>query len=225
MLGLQELNSLFTTLAYNSGNELSLDAITQSSGVSKTTIKRYLEYLEAAFLIKLVSRLGDSGKHFIRQNFFKIYLTNPSIRSALFSPVMGEDPVMGAMTETAIFGQWFHLPTMNIHYARWNQAGSKGEVDIVFRDQRDKPYKVTEIKWTDRFAKGEEKPNSLIYFCQKNGIRTAIITTKTKFLLTTIDGVEVKFVPSAFYCYLVGKSVLAGKSSLNLNEFLSEKNK
>ncbi len=46
---IKELNRLFTTLAYNSGNEVSLDGLSKSSGVAKNTIKRYLEYLEAAF--------------------------------------------------------------------------------------------------------------------------------------------------------------------------------
>jgi len=46
---IQELNRLFTTLAYNTGNEVSLENLSKSSGVAKNTIKRYLEYLEAAF--------------------------------------------------------------------------------------------------------------------------------------------------------------------------------
>ena len=37
---IQELNRLFTTLAYNSGNEVSLEGLSQSSGVAKNTIKR-----------------------------------------------------------------------------------------------------------------------------------------------------------------------------------------
>ena len=36
----QELNSLFTYLAYNSGNEMSLEGISQNSGVAKNTIKK-----------------------------------------------------------------------------------------------------------------------------------------------------------------------------------------
>ncbi len=50
---IQELNYLFTTLAFNTANEISLGALSQKSGVAKNTIKKYIEYLEAAFLIKL----------------------------------------------------------------------------------------------------------------------------------------------------------------------------
>ncbi len=51
---IQELNSLFTTLAFNTANEVSLEDLSQHSGVAKNTIKRYIEYLEAAFLIRTV---------------------------------------------------------------------------------------------------------------------------------------------------------------------------
>jgi predicted AAA+ superfamily ATPase len=37
----QELNALFTTIAYNTGNEINLESLSQSSGVSKSTIKKY----------------------------------------------------------------------------------------------------------------------------------------------------------------------------------------
>ena len=59
---IQELNSLFTHIAYNSGNEMSLDAIAQHSGVAKNTIKKYITYLEAAFLIKVIHRIDQNGE-------------------------------------------------------------------------------------------------------------------------------------------------------------------
>jgi uncharacterized protein len=46
---IQELTRLFNALAYQTGNEVTLEGISQSSGVAKNTIKRYIEYLEAAF--------------------------------------------------------------------------------------------------------------------------------------------------------------------------------
>jgi predicted AAA+ superfamily ATPase len=62
----QELNKLFTTIAYNTGNEITLESLSKSSGVSKNTIKKYIEYLEAAFLIKLVNRIDINSKQFKR---------------------------------------------------------------------------------------------------------------------------------------------------------------
>ena len=68
---IQELNSLFMTLAWNTAQEVSLDGLSQRSGVSKPTLKRYMEYLEAAFLIKTVHRIDFNARRFKRVNFFQ----------------------------------------------------------------------------------------------------------------------------------------------------------
>ena len=104
----RELNSLFTTIAYNSGGEFSLETLSKQSQVPKNTLKKYIEYLEAAYLIKQVKRIDQSGKRFKRDNFFKIYLTNPSLRTALRTPITSTDEMIGNMVETAIFAQWMH---------------------------------------------------------------------------------------------------------------------
>ena len=55
----QELNRFFSYLAYNSGKEFSLSKIGKDSGLRKEEIKRYMEFLEAAFLIKVVHKIDD----------------------------------------------------------------------------------------------------------------------------------------------------------------------
>ena len=91
----QELNSLFTTIAYNTGNEFTYEQLSINSGVAKNTIKRYIEYLEAAFLIRVINKIDQNAKKFKRATVFKIYLTNPSLRGALFSPIGKDDDFMG----------------------------------------------------------------------------------------------------------------------------------
>ena len=59
-----------------------------------------------------VNRIDQNAKHMQRVTSFKIYLTNPSLRCALFSPIDNEDDFMGSMVETAIFAQWIQLCTM-----------------------------------------------------------------------------------------------------------------
>ena len=138
----RELNRLFTVLAYNTGNEVSLEGLSTESQVGKEQLNKYLEYLEAAFLIVTVTKIDEGGKRFRRKRHFKVYLTNPSMRAALFSPVSEDNQAMGALTETAIFRQWFHSPEMEmIHYARWKN----GEVDLVKIDNRLKPAWAYEI--------------------------------------------------------------------------------
>ena len=134
----QELNSLFSTLAYNTAGEVSLEGLSRHSGVSKPTIQRYLEYLEAAFLVRVVHRIDRNARRFKRVTRFKVYLTTPALRSALFDAVTSEDNAMGAVAETAVFAQWFHS-NVNLHYARWTEGRYQGEVDIVRLDARQRP--------------------------------------------------------------------------------------
>lgn len=208
----QELNSLFTAIAYNSAGEVSLDELSKNSGVQKNTIKRYIEYLEAAFLIKVVHKISNKPKHFQRATQFKIYLTNPSLRSALFAPLHVTDPLIGNMVETAIYAQWLHRDWFTPYYARWQ----KGEVDMVKLDASNfKPQWAVEIKWSNHFIEkpGDLKP--LLQFLKDNDLKTALITTIDKEGIKEIDGLKLIFVPAAVYAYTVGKNTILQKQNRN----------
>lgn len=211
----QELNSLFTTIAYNSGNEFTFDELSVSSGVSKNTIKRYITYLEAAFLIRVIHRIDINAKKFKRANFFKIYLTNPSLRCALFAPISPiDEDFFGNMVETAIFSQWSHNSEFLPYYARW----STGEVDIVGLNLRQKPTWAVEIKWSNRFAKDLRKLNNLKAFCLKNKINRTIVTTIDIEEVKKDDSVQYDFIPASIYCYTVGRNAVQRKiSDFSLN--------
>lgn len=201
----QELNALFTTIAYNSGNEFSLENLCQQSGTPKHTIKKYLDYLETSFLIKIVRRIDQAGKRFQRDNFFKIYLTNPSLRAALFSPLQALDEALGPMTETAIYAQWLHRTSFTPWYARWNN----GEVDMVGLSSKNlKPVWALEIKWTDRYVGKPNELKSLLKFCKDNNLSRAIVTSISQQELKQYDGVELYFIPAAAYAFTVGANTL-----------------
>ncbi len=205
----QELNRLFSMLAYQTGNEVTLDGLSKHSGVAKNTIKRYIEYLEAAFLIQTVQRVDDSCKTFKRKNYFKVYLTNPSMYSAIYNPPSEEEPeILGSLVETAIFSQWMHNSEnmKKIYYARWK--GGKGEVDMVYMDGGEPDWCI-EVKWSDRNIEHPERFKSLIDFCKNNHIERAKITTKSRSSLSIIDNVEMEFDPSSLYCFKVGYNLVA----------------
>ncbi len=207
---IQELNYLFTTLAFNTAQEVSLEQLSQSSGVAKNTLKRYIEYLEAAFLLKVVHRIDRNGKRFQRANFFKVYLTNPSIRTALFSPVGPNEDAMGALAETGAFAQWFHADH-TIYYARWND----GEVDMVDLNEKQKPNWAAEVKWSDRYFDQPRELKSLLTFCETSKVPRALVTSRTREGVKTVDGITLEFVPTSVYCYVVGANLL-GDRMVNL---------
>lgn len=197
----QELNSLFNVIAYNSGNEFNLEGLAQESGVDKSTIQKYLEYLEAAFLIKILYPVGINTKRFIRNSRFKIYLTNPSMRCALFAPISFTDDHFGQMVETAIVAQWLHRGDVPLHFAAW----TGGEVDLVMVSGNQKPLFMVEIKWSNQYPQNPGKLKSLLKYAKENNKKIAWVTSINKVETRTIDGIELRFLPAASYCYSVGK--------------------
>lgn len=204
---IQELNSLFTYLAYNTGNEVSLDGISKNSGVAKNTIRKYLTYLEAAFLIMIIHRVDQNGKRFKRANFFKVYLTNPSLRSALFSPITSEDEHIGNMVETAIFSQWHHDPNPEMYYARW----PKGEVDLVHLQSGQIPKFCIEIKWTNRFVNRPSELGNLEKFARKSKIKDVGVTTIDQYRSLIHENINYEFIPASLYCYILGRNLIKRK--------------
>ncbi|MCG8505639.1 MAG: ATP-binding protein [Sphingomonadales bacterium] len=206
----QELNRLFVTLAYNTAEEVNLESLSQHSHVAKNTIKRYLEYLEAAFLIRRLHRVDQHVKHFQRAVTFKVYLTNSSLRTALFGPVGEDDPAFGRLAETAYFGQLAQSYAFGQYfYARWKKRSA--EVDFVRLDPSFRePVVVAEIKWSDHHFERPEELAGLNGFLEANPKlqkqdRSVYAFTKTAVGFHKIANVDVLFFPLSLACYLQSK--------------------
>ncbi len=201
---IQEMNRLFTTLAYNTGNEVSIEGLAQSSGVAKNTIRRYLEYLEAAFLIRRVERIDQNARRFKRAMSFKVYLTNPSMRAALFGQIDANSAAMGALTETAIYSQWQHGKATNLCYARWNT----GEIDIVHLSSSDQsPTWAVEVKWSDRPYKARSELDNCVEFTLRHPKlhQPLLVTSKTVADKSVVyRNVQFQFCPASLYAYTLG---------------------
>lgn len=206
----QELNRFFSYIAYNTGNEFSYETMSQESGIQKETLKKYLEYLEAAFLIKVLNKVDINAKRLKRVTSFKVYLTNPSLRTALFSPVKSTDKEIGNMVETAILSQWMHRENLNLTYARWKN----GEVDLVLLDDRIfKPLWGVEIKWSNRYFEKPQELKSLIQFCKENDFLSALVTSVKEEGTKVIETVSLTFIPASIYAYNIGVKTLEIKKS------------
>ena len=209
----QELNRFFTYIAYNTGNEFSYETMSRESGILKETLKKYLEYLEAAFLIKVLNKVDMNAKRLKRVTSFKVYLTNPSLRTALFSPVKATDSEMGNMVETAILSQWMHRENLDLTYARWKEGRSEGEVDLVLVDDKKfKPVWGVEIKWSNRFFDIPQDLTSLTKFCKANSFEKALVTTIDKQGIKVVSEINFTFVPSSVYAYNIGEVTLRMKN-------------
>lgn len=216
-----ELNKLFSFLAYNAGNEASLENISQGSGITKPTITRYIEYLESAFLIMKLSTVNDNCRSMARERHFKIYLNNPSMRAALFSPVRPDDTErIGHLAESAIFAQWQHSSNFRqLRYARWRE----GEVDIVYLDNAtERPSWIGEIKWSDRTKTNFDREAKSIraLLANHDTIRTCFMTSRTWSGYRTVENRMLRITPSAVYCYTVGRNITSRLDAKTVEEII-----
>jgi uncharacterized protein len=208
----QELNRFFNVLAFNTGNELGPEALSKHSGITTAKLNDYLEYLEAAYLIRRVQRIDDNALRLQRARTFKVYLTNPSIRAALFGMVSADDEAMGNLAETAVWSQWLHSTEVSrsLHYARWKAGRQDLEVDIVSLDPRtQKPRFAVEIKWSDRAPQELNQLRGLRELAAKHPLaRQPLVTTRTVTTQATVDGTTIEFMPVALHCYTIARNLL-----------------
>jgi hypothetical protein len=217
---IQELNNLFSVLAYISGQETSLEKLSQNSGISKPTISKYMEYLEAAFLIFRIKRVDQTSKRLLRERAFKVYLTNPSMRSALFSPVGSDDDGFGHLVETAVMSQWQHGTNLgDLYYARWKRSGRSkvdhgdhAEIDIVCLGTDHRPRWVVEVKWSDSEHHKAAAWAAIDEMARSNPELVGAFTTKSQWGVREVDGIEFDILPSATYAYTIGLNTQSARA-------------
>ena len=206
---IQELNALFTLLAFNTGEEVSFEALSQRSGVGKQTIQRYIEYLEAAFLIKRVFRIDQDGKRYQRERSFKVYLTNSAMYTGLFGVQDADHADFGHLVETAVFAQRFHEDA-RLNYARW--GADDAEVDLVESSPALRPMTALEIKWSDRAVDRPEELKGLTKFGRRHRLPLVWATTRTRLgEFKEPDGPTVRLWPAAVLAFHYGARAVKGR--------------
>jgi predicted AAA+ superfamily ATPase len=202
----REMQRLFSLLAWQTGDEFSIDGLAQAIGVAKNTLKRHLDYLESAGLIRRTHRLDEDGNRFQRAVTFKVHLTAPTMRAALFGPVGEEDPAMTKIAETAVIGQYLPDPNLErVMYARWTSRN----IDIVVCDPASgRPKELYEIIWNETEMKESRRFNALTGFRKRNEeVSKVQALTQTTAGGANVSTVDIRYLPVAAYCYWIGKQI------------------
>ena len=203
-----ELNRLLTLLVLNTGREIDPRGLFRGSKAAMGTISRYLEYLEATFLVRRVSRVDKRAKNFKRERKFKIYPANPSIYASLFGPVEKETgETLEKLAEAIILESFFHLAGNNEkpRYARWKN----GKTDVVLMDRiGTKPECAMEIRWSDEPVEDPSEIKGLFDFAAEHGLAdpgSLICCTLSKADIQKRNGRTVLFYPISLACFELGR--------------------
>lgn len=200
----RDLYRLFIHIVFRSGEEFSYDDLSKESGIRKETLRKYIDYLESAFLIRVIHKIDENSRHFQRVTTFKIYVTNPSVFAAVFSPLSQTDSAFNHLVETAVFCQ-SDANSDELYYANWKKGRSSGEVDFVRLNRiTQKPDRVVEVKWSDRYYRQPSELKSLLTFMETNHLRQAVVTSISDKGTRGLDCGQLQFVPTALYAYTKG---------------------
>ena len=214
----REVAKLMTRLALESGLETSIEYLSKDMKVAKNTLRKYLEFLESAYLIKRIWRIDGTGKRFQRQTRFKVYLTSPSMRSGLTGPAAAEDVAMARLAETAVISQFMHSPTFQrLFYAFWKKGRKDKHVSLVEMPLKgDKPVKCIELDWSNKaIARPHDVLGDMLEFLDENNP-----STPSKALTRNMSGKrfvgehEIGFMPVSVWSYAVGQVLLTGSVRL-----------
>lgn len=205
---LKGLSHLFTLLAYNTALEVSIEELARETKIAKNTLRKYLDFLESAWLIRRLHRVDKNAKRFQRAVSFKVYITSPSWYAALFGPVLPNDDVYGRLVETAVYTQWLGASQRisALTYASWR--GGKidlvGFQDLAMQKQRaPEPNLVIEMDWKQKLSGFGEGPQTVTEFVRLNcnGEEDTLLLTHNMVRTGYHRHVRIQSVPASLYAY------------------------
>lgn len=157
----QLISKLLTALAFQLGNEVSLNELAQLLEVAKETVNTYIDLLEKAFIIFRLQPLSRNLRNEINTNR-KIYFYDNGVRNAIigdFKPVnLRQD--MGALWENFLISERMKKLRYENSWAKTYFWRTYQQQEIDYVEEKDGEFFAYEIKWN---AKSKKKfPTSFI---------------------------------------------------------------
>jgi len=175
------LDELITLLADSTGQRINIDSLSKTLSIKRDTLKKYLNYLESAFMISKSEYYAKSRASRIRKQK-KMYLHNTGLRNTLIGSLndslLNNNRELGKIAEMLVFEHTKRLKFClesgiepNLFYWRTNQGD---EVDIII-ELFQKPIPI-ESKYSKDIRKSDLK--GIYEFLKKNKKSFGIVITK-----------------------------------------------
>lgn len=199
-----DLHRLFVLLAYNTGAEFSIETLARELDIAKNTLRRYLEYLESAWLVRRLERVDQDAKPFQRAVAFKVHLIHPGLRAGLIGAKAADSATITRLAETAIQTQFLtsSVGLESLYYARWGHY----EVPFVFLDRRSgAPLFAYHCLWRDEGIRKPKEIRALVNFRTSHALPLgAFVLTKAQWHGGKIGGVPMRFEPASVLALRIG---------------------
>ncbi|MCC9620932.1 AAA family ATPase [Thalassospira sp. MA62] len=199
-----DLHRLFALLAYNTGAEFSIETLARELDLAKNTLRRYLEYLESAWLVRRLERVDQDAEPFQRAVAFKVHLIHPGLRTGLIGGRANDSATITRLAETAIQTQFLtsSVGMESLYYARWGNY----EVPFVFLDRRTgTPLFAYHCLWRDEPIRKPKEIRALVNFRGSHALPLgAFVLTKAQWHGGKLGGVPMRFEPASALALRIG---------------------
>lgn len=198
-----DLGRLFALLARNTGGEAAMEDLAKATGIAKNTLRKYLDFLEGCFLIRRVPRLNRDGRPFERQVLFKVYLTSPTLYTALFGPMEPGEDGYTRLVETAVVSQLLGGGLADrLAYASWKGGG----VDLILLDKPGgRPQQLFQMDWDGAVTASDKGPETMVNFAiRTNPDAVMTVLTRDRGGPARRGGLDLALVPAALQAYWLG---------------------
>ena len=142
------IRRMLTLLAYQAGSEVSVNEISKSLSIARATVERYLELLEAAFVIFRLPSFGTNPRKEISKTH-KVFFWDTGVRNALLKEFSTNKTRadIGALFENWVVAEAAKKNMLNGNRKNlyfWRSKGGS-EVDLVIKENE--TISAYEIKW------------------------------------------------------------------------------
>ena len=189
-------NRLLRILGLQIGQLANLHELTNTVGVSRETLQRYLFLLENTYVVKMLPpHFTNRRKELTKMS--KVFFPDPGLRNAIVGNFdrLHERIDAGQVMENAVFSQLLKNLDPLEDVAFW-RTHAKSEVDFILRGKTLVPL---EVRY--RPFRKPELPSGLRAFLNKYPSQApAFVATKDFLGQTLVNGTMVWFVP----CWLIG---------------------
>ncbi len=177
------IEDLFRLLTASVGTRVSFNKLANTLGVSVGTVKKYIEYLENAFLVKKMTKWSTSHRQRVYAQK-KAYLLDTGLKTLL----TGEED-LGFKAENAVFVQFLRSDQEVGYFAE-----SQKELDFI-AGGFDDPLPV-EVKYVDDLAMDDKRLAGLRLFLKRfDDVKKAKVVTKSVDKRERFQDVEIEIVP------------------------------
>ena len=161
------LSKILRALALQLGSEVSYNEISQIVGADKSTIEKYIDLLEQAFVLFRLNAFSRNVRNELKKSK-KIYFYDNGIRNAIIGnfQLLGNRTDVGALWENYLMAERMKVRKYNQMYGETYFWRTTQQQEIDYLEEKDGNIDAFEYKWSSkekvRFPKtfSEAYPNS-----------------------------------------------------------------